>query len=294
MILKRLAQAVTTKYSITTPVLLASLCLSSSLLAAAPPPDDVNAVYVGHSLINHDMPAMVKQLAASGENLSIEYANQMILGSPLVFNWNNCLAATATADNLPAQFACDAIAQGSTNGPYDTLIMTEANNPIRGHHTINETQVYIDRFFELMQSRHADSRAFFFTSWEGLSYHGGNWLDEIDGELAEYEQIVAQAKRLAIDAGRNPNIEIIPANIALRDLILALQSGQFSGFDSRLDVFHDDVHMNLYGNYFIANVVFATIYNRSPVGLTNRILNQYGNVQIEVEASLAEELQQFA
>ena len=104
----------------------------------------------------------------------------------MIFNWNNCLEAAFTGEYPPQAFACDEIAAGTANGAYETVIMTEANNPIRGHHTYSQTQVYIDRFTQLLKSHNSAGRSYFFTSWEGLSYHDNEWTDEIAGELAEY------------------------------------------------------------------------------------------------------------
>ncbi len=277
--------------------LFCSALLINSAVAAPLPVDDVKAMFVGHSLINNDMPDLVRQLAQSNENLSMIKAAQIFNGAPLKFNWQNCHQSDFTGEYPPAEFACDALdeaAAGPLTGPFDTLIVTEANNPIAGQHFWNETQLYLEKFTALLKSHDSNGRAYFFTSWEGLDYHQGEWTDAITKELDEYEQIVAEAENISAANGIDADIELIPANLALRELILDIENGQISGLSQRTDVFKDDVHMNDIGNYFIASVVFANIYNRSPEGLTNQIVIQSSGNAVVIEPTLALQLQRLA
>ncbi len=243
--------------------------------------NDVRAIFVGHSLINYNMPHILEQLVQDAENLTIESAVQVVNGAPLRYNWDNC------------HTACDAIEAGTGDGAYNTLIVTDANNSIRSNHVWNHPERHINNFLELMKDKDAQARAFFFTSWEGLDYHPGEWTDAIPAELAEYEEIIEQATQISADLGRNAQFELIPANLALRELILKIENGQINGLSNRTDIFADDVHMNNIGNYFMANVVFSAIYKQSPAGLTNQVsANKY--TPLIIETSLALQLQQLA
>lgn len=294
MLLHELSQSVLSKFKLKHPVLVAGLCLSGSVVASPAPVDDVKAMFVGHSLINYTMPDMVKQLAESGQGLTMDKSVQVLNGSPLRYNWEMCREADFAGEWPPQEFACDAIEAAAATAPFDTLVVTDANNPISGHHIYNQTQVYLEQFTELLKTTNETARSFLYTSWEGLDYHQGEWLDAIDAELAEYEQIAIEAEQLSAERGRNAQIEVIPANLALKMLIIKIENGELPGLSSRSDIFTDDVHMNDLGNYFIANVVFAAIYNRSPEGLTNLMLDPWGNTQIEVDTVLAGQLQQVA
>ena len=86
-------------------------------------------VFVGHSLINYDMPEMVKGLAES-KGLGIRRAVQVNNGTNIGNNWLGCRQSTFTGQYAPYEFACDAIESGTDQGPYDTLIVTQVNNPI--------------------------------------------------------------------------------------------------------------------------------------------------------------------
>lgn len=291
MVLHQLKQSMFSKFKLKYPILVTGMCIASSAMAGEPV-DNVKAMFVGHSLINYTMPQMVKQLAESGNGLSMENAVQVMNGSPLRYNWENCREANFTGEWAPQSFACDTIEAAVT--PFDTLIVTDANNPISGHHIYNQTQVYLENFTELLKSTNDSGRSFLYTSWEGLTYHQGEWLDQIAPELAEYEQIADEAEALSAERGRNAEIEVIPANLAIKELIIKIENGEINGLNARTDIFIDDVHMNDLGNYYIANVVFSAIYNRSPEGLTHLMMNQWGGVQIDVDPALATQLQQLA
>ncbi|MFT4927425.1 MAG: hypothetical protein ACI8WB_003532 [Phenylobacterium sp.] len=270
-----------------------SLTLSSSLFAAPDPVDDIKAMFVGHSLINNVMPEMLRQLAQSGEGLSMIHNTQIFNGSTLKHNWAHCQEGAFIEEYPPNVYACDELAAAASSQAYDTLVVTDANALIPGHHFWDDTQVYLENFTELLKTHNSQGRAYLFTSWESRDLHTGEWTDYIAKELMEYEQIVLEAENLSAAKGINADIELIPANVALRELIIKIENGEMNGLSQRDEIFHDDVHMNSLGNYFMANVVFAATYNRSPEGLTNDMV-QLGNNSILVEPTLALQLQQLA
>ncbi|SFC58838.1 PKD domain-containing protein [Pseudoalteromonas denitrificans] len=274
-------------------VVLVTLIMPNSILASPTVTNDVRAVFVGHSLINYDMPYILQQLTQDAQNLTMQNAVQVMNGAPLRYNWDFCTESSFTGQWPPESFACDAIEAGTVQGAYNTLIVTDANNSIHSNHEWNHPQLHINNFLELMKNKDPQSRAFFYTSWEALDYHTGEWTDAIAFELAEYEEIIAQAKQISADLGRHAEFELIPANLALRELILQIESGQISGLSQRADIFADNVHMNNLGNYFMANVVFSAIFKRSPVGLTNQV-NAKNGVNIHVDSVLAQQLQALA
>jgi hypothetical protein len=86
-------------------------------------------------------------------------------------------------------------------------------------------------------------------------------------------------------------------DIAIRELIYRSERGEISGVTNRSEFFLDDVHMNRLGNYFVACVVFAATFNRTPEGATGRVLGgTYANapVMIDLPTSTATALQRLA
>jgi hypothetical protein len=82
---------------------------------AAPLPS-VRVLFVGHSLVNQDMPAMARGVAAS-VGVDFTYDVQLIDGGSLEVNWNQAERATGVR-------AREALATGG----YDTVVLTEAVN----------------------------------------------------------------------------------------------------------------------------------------------------------------------
>ena len=66
-----------------------------------PARSSARVVFVGHSLINYQMPLYFKQIASS-KSVSLESVVQVMNGTPLRGNWENCRAAQYVGP-VPAQ-----------------------------------------------------------------------------------------------------------------------------------------------------------------------------------------------
>jgi hypothetical protein len=263
-----------------------------------PPRNQASAVMVGHSLINYDMPAFLQAMADS-KSLQFTKAVQVLLGTPLRVNLNNCRRSTST-QVVPTEvftFSCDAIDAGTASGPYDTLILTDANNTIASNRQWWTTDLAIAEYMDLFLARNPAGRVLLFTTWESTNTYGTAWPDKQAADLAFYEDMARSATAIANSRGHNTTVEIIPVDIAIRELIYRSERGEISGVTNRAEFFLDDVHMNRLGNYFVACVVYSAIFNRSPEGATGRVLGgTYANapVMIDLPASTATALQRLA
>ena len=252
-------------------VIVAALLVSTAAPAQMPAArNQASVVYVGHSLINYDMPSYVGSIAAS-KGMSYSKAVQVIIGSPLRVNYENCRRATATYSPPSAYtFSCDAIDTGN----FDTVVLTEANNTLASHRQFNNTDEYVSRYLEQLLRRNPSGRTLLFTTWEALPTYGADWGARQAADLAGYEDVARRAAQLAAARGVSGSIEVIPVDIALRDLLTRIDRGEIPGV-SRSTIFLDDVHMTNAGNYFVACVVFAAIYNRSPEGASETVPSPY-------------------
>ena len=274
----------------------AVLALGVTVFLAAPLAQAQRTVMVGHSLINHDMPTMLAHLAQRA-GLPWEQALQVINGASLKVNWSQCRAAQFTGDHPPAAFACDVLEQAAV--PFDTLVLTDANNTIRSNHLFNHPQQHVAQFAELLLRRQPQGRMFLYTAWERLDRHGFEWPQALDAELAEYRQIATEAEQIAAQQGRVLKVEVLPVNRVLGDLIVRIEAGQIPGLSQRTDLFMDPVHLNDLGNYLVANTVLARLTGRSPVGLVPEVkkpwapvrsldASQVAALQAQIAQSLAE------
>jgi hypothetical protein len=251
----------------------------SSVMAApaafAQARDAASVVFVGHSLINNDMPEYLGTIASS-KGLSYAKAVQVIIGSPLRLNYENCRRASSSY-SAPGNFSfsCDALEAGTGSGPYDAVLVTEANNTLANHRQYNNTDDYVARYMELLRGRNPAGRTLLFTTWEALPTYGASWGPRQAADLAAYEVVARSAEQIAAGRGTSGTVEVVPVNIALRDLLARIASGGIPGITSRDQIFMDDVHMTRAGNYFVACVVFAVLYNRSPEGAAESVPSPY-------------------
>lgn len=174
--------------------------------------DDV--LFIGHSLVGVEMPAMVKDLVAGqGGDGSVSF--QVINGAPLVWNWRN----SASAQGVDARAV---LPQGDT----EVVVMTEAL-PLANHVTWNGSAEHARNFYDLAVASNPGARVFLYETWHSLDsgtgvdvpYDNGDavpWRHRIDRDLAAWQGIAD-----AVNAGRPAGaaeMELIPAGQAMARL----------------------------------------------------------------------------
>lgn len=231
--------------------------------------------FIGHSLINFDMPAMLDDLAESA-GVRHEYAAQIGNGAPLQFHWEHA----DMADGLDAQTELP-------TGRYDVLVMTEGI-PLPEHLEFSHTLEYAGRFYDLAMQGNPATQVYLYETWYDVTDPA--WRENIDAQRPLWEGIIEE-----LDArGDGPDVLLVPGGAALGRLVDRIEAGGVPGLTSRHDLFVDEVHLNDAGNYFIALVHFATIYQRSPVGLTRETTSAFGRPFDAPSAEVALIMQEIA
>jgi hypothetical protein len=243
------------------------LCGFMSLYA-----QDARPFYIGHSLVNHNMPAMVAGLATDAGK-SAAYDVQICNGAPLRWNYQNYAGCEGTpyVNAFPA-------------GGYNHLIVTEAV-PLQGHLDWNNTYGYADSFY-LYATQHNNQiplRYFIYETWhctntgtpDGCAWDNGDslaWQPRLLSDLHLWTGIVDSVRL------KHPGkaICMVPVGQAFYQLAAAIDAGQLAGIMHYTDLFTDDIHLTNKGNYFVACVMYACIYGQSPVGLTTQLKDKYG------------------
>jgi hypothetical protein len=234
-----------------------------------------NPFYLGHSLLNFDMPAMVDGLAASAGKTS-NYDQQIINGSPLQYNYNN--HATAEGTSFRTAFP---------NGGYNTFVITEAI-PLKGKIQYNDTYKYANIFYDFAKKNNNNIPVKFYVyeTWHctttgtktGCPYDDDDsllWQPRLIADLPLWTGIVNDVR------SKNPtesNIFMVPAGQAMYKLTNSINAGNLPGISNFTDLFRDDIHLTNKGNYFVACVMYATIFGESPVGLSTDLKNKYGDL----------------
>ena len=244
------------------------LTLTGSAMAQSV--DSARVFMVGHSLVNFDMPTLLAGLAEDAGK-DHERGEQITIGSPLVYNWYNSHAA----QGLDGQVELP-------TGNWDVLVLTEAV-PLINHLTYSDTYTYAGNFHQLALDGNAVTRTFIYETWHCINsgtpagcdwddFDHIPWRQRLDDDLPLWEGIVDH-----LNANhQGPKVNLVPAGQALALLHDRILDDQVPGTSHVFELFTDDIHLNDAGNYFVALVMFATIYGESPVGLTHQINDTWG------------------
>lgn len=249
------------------------------------PIDEAHVMFIGHSLVNFHMPAMLADVAHS-LGVQHEHAAHIQDGAPLKHNWERHEQARGTDAR-----------KALPTGRYDVVVLTEAvdlDDMIRWM----EPAEYGGRFYRLAVEANPDVRVFLYETWHDRNLvrrgplgcsRGGDWRAYLDDDLGKWEGIADDIAR----AHRGPPVAVVPGGQAMARLVDEIRAGQVPGIDNERSLFSDTVHLSPLGNYFIALVQFSTIYRRSPEGATAAPRDAEGRVH-EVPVSSARALQRIA
>lgn len=255
--------------------------------APLPPPAGPLAVYhIGHSLVNRDMPAMLAQLAGEGHR----YQSQLGWGAPLRSHWGDIPVNGFEAENAHPFYrdAREAVASGE----YDVIVLTEAVE-IRDSIRHQDSPRYLAAFAAEAWKARPDTRIYLYETWHALDDPEG-WLTRLDADLSRYWE--GEILRPAL--GRLPDgarIHLIPAGQALSALVTEIERrGGVGTVRDRRGLFSGQIHLNDLGNYFVALVHYAVIYQKSPVGLPYTLTRGDGTPAQAPEPELALLMQEVA
>jgi len=267
------------KFSFSIILLLVTIWADQSI--SAQPLAESNPFYLGHSLVNFDMPAMVHALAIDAGKTTT-YDQQIINGAPLWWNFENYEGCQGTAyvDAFPG-------------GGHDAFIVTEAV-PLVNHLTWSGTYENASNFMEYAMN-HNDGqqvRFFIYETWHctntgihppGCDYDENDdllWHPRLLEDLPLWTGIVDHVRNDFPDE----DVWMVPAGQALYNLTTEINAGNIPDISSFTDLFSDDIHLNNAGNYFVACVMYACIFRDNPMGLTSSI-GSYTNMPSEAQAS---------
>jgi hypothetical protein len=217
---------------------------------------------------------MLAQLAPVGH----DYASQLGWGANLRAHWepdvevNGFDAENAHPKFLPARAAVE-------EGDFDALVMTEMvelKDAIRYH----DSAAYLARWGSAARSVRPDVRLYLYETWHNTDDPAG-WLERIDADFETLwmEQLTLPA---ALDIGAP--VYVIPAGQAMAAFVRAVEAqggvGNVAGRDALMartpEGAVDTIHLGDLGAYLVALVHYATLYQRSPVGLPLALLRADG------------------
>ncbi|MFT4535025.1 MAG: hypothetical protein ACJA1A_001389 [Saprospiraceae bacterium] len=248
-------------------------CLISTNISA----QTNNTFFLGHSLINFDVPNMVDKLSIAS-NQAFAYDANIGNGATLDWHWGNPTTGQGGQWDLTLP-----------QGGYENFILTEAV-PLENHLQFSNTYRITDSLCSFANQYNPNIQYYIYKTWHCTNSGNGTtsgaggypcswdpnsntpWRDRINIDLPRWESIAD-----SINLNHENPMLVIPGGQALGRLSDTIQSGAVSGLSSVFDLFDDEYHLDSRGNYFIACVMYSVIHGMSPVGLPNQLTNQFGN-----------------
>jgi hypothetical protein len=227
--------------------------------------------FIGHSLVNHNMPRMVDGIAKSKTFVNHTWERQLNNGANLKWNWEQSAGSEGVDGRVEIP-----------NSNYEVLVITEAV-PLDNHLQWSQTYSFSYNWHELAVNANSNVQTYMYETWHcinsglpaGCSYDNGDdvlWRTRLDTYKEKWEIIVD-----SVNAHQTGNdMLLIPGGQAMARLNDSIIAGAVPGISDIRSFFDDDIHMNDTGNYFIACVQFATIYGVSPVGADANLENEWG------------------
>ena len=263
------------------PLLIALLAFAFPLPGAGaeqlPPrtasPLDVMQIHSGHSLTDSYMawPAPGRLVLAtklrSRVNPHDTIAKSTIPGSPMSWRWTH---ASGTPD-AKAEI-----------GNYELLVTTESV-PLRvgpasfKRGTLDWIDKWIDHAWKQGNSGQG-AEVMLYSTWVSWQNGKGDEADipfrkrlDIDG--GRWEQMQDHAN--AIRPAGMPPIYMIPGHRMMMRIYDDIEASRAPEMTHISDVFKDDIHPNAAGQYAIACLVYAVIYQRDPRELPNKLAREH-------------------
>jgi hypothetical protein len=250
---------------------------------------------LGHSLINFNVPNMINKLSiASGQTYS--YQVNIGNGANLSYHYNN--PTTGQGDQWNTTLP---------NGGFENFILTEAV-PLQGHLTWSSTYRYADSFYAFAKNANPNIQMYLYETWHCTSSGNGStsgvggypcdwdpesttpWRQRLNNDLPKWESIADSVNLI-----HSRPMLVIPGGHALGRLADSIAAGGVPGLTSINNLFTDDIHLDMRGNYFIACVMYAVIHKVSPVGLPHQLTDEWGsNYTVFPTAAQAAKMQSIA
>lgn len=256
------------------------------------PQGPMRVFFLGHSLVNQDMPAMLAQLAPKGHG----YNSQLGWGTPMRAHWEKDVEILGFDESNAQPGVFRDAKQAIGSGEYDAVVLTEMvelSDAIKYHDSVK----YLGLWADLAHSGNPDAPIYLYETWHWLTDPKG-WEVRLQQDLAD----LWENRLLLADLARNPDrpVHVIPAGQVLLNFMTAVRkAGGVEGVAGPQDLFGldpegklDPIHMGDLGNYLVALTHYAVLYQKSPVGLPHELLKADGTPAKAPSAEAARLMQQ--
>ena len=237
--------------------------------ALSAPKDGLRVFHLGHSLVNRNMPDMVRQFAEQ-RDFQHGYESQIGWGTPLKSHWEPKEEIFGfEKENAHARYRD--VSEALKSGSYDAFVMTEMVE-IKDAIEYFESAEYAHNFAALAREGRSDIRVYLYETWHNVDDPEG-WRTRLEKDRARYWEDGILRPALAYESPPLP-IYVIPVGQVFAEIAREIEAGKLMGLANVEALFAktdegtlDTIHVDHLGNYIAALTHFATLYHQSPEGL---------------------------
>lgn len=274
-------------------VLVISALAAPALRGAESPPV---VGLVGHSLVNHKMPRMLRVLSEDQKTGFTVY-EQIINGSPLSHQWKNHDQCEKYEDVYGDLYA--AIEKGTPK--FNHVILTE-RVAIAECIEWEDTLGYVIKWRNHALATEPTAQVYFLSTWVG--FKNGEWWKDIPDDATWRKRTLedgALFEKIAVEASLDPRstagkpIRVIPGHKAMVRLYDKLAAGELPWLGKDIHaVFSDDIHLTDVGNYYLACLVHSVVAGKPLENATGVTKDQWGRDLTALTSVQASQLQGIA
>jgi len=230
-------------------------------------PLEVRQIHSGHSLTDplfgQPWPGQYVNLLTHlrGTWAGDDIAKATIPGSPMFWRWNNENSLSPSARHDISDWELLVITEGiPIPQHWQTGLITDANEYF---------SLYVNNALEHGNNGNG-AATLLWTTWTNIDDSDGPWRATLDEYELFWEEMMDYANT------NRPNnatpVYIIPGHRMMAQLYDDIQLNLVPGITDISDFFSDNIHTNTLGDYAIALIHYACIFNQSPEGLPNDLM----------------------
>lgn len=248
-----------------------SLQAQNDLPPKEPFPFEVRQIHSGHSLTDplfNPWPGQYVNLVGleTGQWAGDHVGKSTIPGSPMWWRWEH--PSTPDARHDIHEWELLSITEGVP------LYYAGGSSQQWYIEAIDSQRFHLSRFVNNAWENGNDGNGaptMLWSTWTNIDDSDGPWRPMLDTLGAEWENMQDYANEHRPN-GATP-VYMIPGHRMMARLYDDIQLGLVPGVSDIAYFFSDNIHVNVYGSYAVALIHYACIFNQSPVGLTNDLVN---------------------
>ncbi|MEP5152396.1 hypothetical protein [Planktotalea sp.] len=237
------------------------------------PSEGARVYHLGHSLVNRNMPEMLRQMAEAG-GFAHGFESQIGWGTPLKSHWEPKEEIFGfEKENAHGRYRD--VKQALSSGEYDAVVLTEMVE-IKDAIEYFDSAEYLHKFAKLAREGRSDVRVYLYETWHNVDDPEG-WRTRLELDRTRYWQDGILRPALALEPPPLP-IYVIPVGQVFAEIARQIEAGKLVGLDRVEDLFArnedgtlDTIHVDHLGNYISAMTHYAVLYQKSAVGLPKSV-----------------------